>query len=514
MSKQVLQNEVREDLTTDPREDRWRRRVDRERSARKQAEQLLEDKSRALYAANEALAALANRLEARVDERTAELVSERERALKLANTDQLTGLVNRRHFLERLEAACGDPDAGAVQLFLVDVDSFRTINGTFGEEAGDQVLKTLGRRLCETVGERAIAARIGPDEFALICPGAEDDLTVMMEGENLSHRLRQPVTLCDRQVQVSCTMGVASFPRQAQSADQLLRFADLALQAAQKNGAGEIVEFTPALNEAADARRSLQAELGGALSAGEIVAWYQPIMDAASGCMVGVEALARWQHPTRGLLAPGQFIELAEEARLMDVLFDRVLCCAAADVGPLVAEGRLSYISVNVSPSQFRWSGLGKRVLAIAQESGLSTEALVLEITEELILRDLRVSLRELLRLSKQGVRVALDDFGTGYSNIAALKRLPVDWLKIDRSLIANIGQRGADQEIVRAVLNMARALSVEVIAEGVETRRQADWLAQAGCGRQQGFFYSRPMPITDLRASPLLKTCGWAAQT
>ena len=489
----------------DPREERLLRRVERERAARKQAEQLLEDKSRALYEANEELAALANRLEIRVAERTDELVSERERALKLANTDQLTGLANRRHFLEWLEAACTDLGR-EFQLFLIDIDGFRAINDNFGEGTGDKVLATLGARLMEIVGVSAIGARIGPDEFALVRPGFSEDLPPALEAESIGVLLGQPIELCERQLPVTCSIGVVSFPAQASSVEQLLRYGDLALQAVRKAGIGGVRLYDPELTEAANARRKLQSDLVRALSSGEIVAWYQPIVDSASGRIRGVEALARWQHPERGLLGPAHFIELAEEAHLMDALFDRMLSCAAADIGRLVAEGRLDYVSVNVSPSQFRWAGLGHRVLQTARAHGLGPEALVLEITEELIVADLTVSLRELLRLSNAGVRVALDDFGTGYSNIAALKRMPVDWLKIDRSLLANLEQSDIDQEIVRAVLHMARALGVDVIAEGVETRAQADWLVQAGCGRQQGYLYSKPVPLAELRQ---LNFCG-----
>ncbi|WP_051558992.1 putative bifunctional diguanylate cyclase/phosphodiesterase [Allorhizobium undicola] len=481
--------------------DRLLRRLERERRARAQAETLLEERSRQLYLANHELALLASALEQRVEERTQELVAERERAVALARQDQLTGLANRRNFNDFLSVACSRVWArsGRVSVFLVDVDDFKHINDAHGHEAGDAALTEVARRL-SCLSHNGLAARLGGDEFAVVCIDLATEEQEKALAKSIVETLKQPYAFGARSLSIAVSVGHASLPDHANSSAELMRHADMALFASKKAGRATATAFNDDLRDEAEERRLLELELVLALDRGEIVPWYQPIVEGAGRTPKGVEVLARWNHPLRGVVLPSLFLPLAEERKLLGAMFISLFRQACREIGPLISAGKLSYLSVNASPSQFRAGGFAALIQLLLQETGFPPKALVVEITEDVIMTDLTRATREIDELTRLGVRIALDDFGTGYSNIASLSRLPIQWLKLDRSLIARIGDGHVEQAIVRAVLDMARALHIDVVAEGIETERQAEWLISAGCRRHQGYLYGRPTPFDALR--------------
>lgn len=474
--------------------------LEKERAARRHAEQLLAEKSKALSLTNQSLLRLAEDLETRVKERTGELALERERAVLLAREDQLTGLANRRFYNEFLADACAKAVAEGSQLalFLIDIDHFKHLNDGLGHEAADDILKLVAQRLCD-IWPDALISRLGGDEFAVIAKVTGDHLALEADASRVSTAFAVPFGDQGRDIELSCSVGFAVLPQDAQTAGDLQRYSDMALTASKRSGRRSTTAFNAVLRDEVEEKMRLGTELAEAISGGQIIPWFQPIVDASTGRIKGLEALARWEHPERGLLSPHQFIPLAEERKLMDALFQSITRQSCQAALPHVVSGQLDYLSVNVSPSQFRWNEMSTTIRDLLKEIGFPPRALALEITEELVFADVAASLRELSRISQQGIRIALDDFGTGYSNIAALRRLPIDWLKLDRSLIVDIDHERVDQEIIYAVLIMARGLDLEVIAEGIETPAQADWLLSAGCRRHQGFFYGKPSPIQDL---------------
>lgn len=485
---------------SDERLARLMRRLERERSARHQAEALLEERSRELYYANAALAQLAQDLEKRVVERTAELSVEREHAMALAQQDQLTTLLNRRCFTSLLTDLCQKVRlrGGRLVVVLIDMDHFKAINDTQGHEGGDFVLREVSRRLALLVGY-GVAARLGGDEFALALSDLPDDAADTVFANSVMLALREPVDFNGRQLDISASIGYASLPDHAASSSQLLRHADMALYVSKKLGKGRATGFTDDLRAEADERRLLELELILAVERQEIVPWYQRIVDGRNGRMLGVEVLSRWHHPYRGLVLPGMFLPIAEERNLLEPLFLQIAARACAEMAPMVRAGKLNYVSLNISPSQFKAGNITSTIARILNETSFPATALVVEITEDLIMSDLHRAGRELSELSRLGIRVALDDFGSGYSNIASLSALPIHWIKLDRSLIGKLGDSRVGQAIVEAVLQMAAALHIDVVAEGIETDIQARWLVAAGCHKHQGFLYGRPGPREEL---------------
>lgn len=476
------------------------RRLEREKSARLQAEALLEERSRELYLANAALAQLAQDLELRVEQRTAELSSEREHALALARHDHLTSLLNRRYFTARLKELGQEVRhrGGRLVVLLIDMDDFKAINDTQGHEGGDFVLCEVARRL-HNIAEGGIAARLGGDEFALALTHLQDDAATAKFVRSATDLLCQAVDFNGRRLEISTSIGYASLPDQATASSQLLRHADMALYVSKKLGKGRATGFTDDLRIKADERRLLELELILAVERHEIVPWYQPIVDGLTRQTMGAEVLSRWHHPYRGLVLPDIFVPIAEERNLLGAMFLQIATRACTEMAPRVRSGALNYVSLNISPGQFRAGNVAAVVEQILALTHFPATALVIEITEDLIMSDIARAARELGDLTRLGVRIALDDFGTGYSNIASLSELPIQWLKLDRSLIHKLHDSPVGQALVEAVLHMASALRIDVVAEGIETAFQAKWLVAAGCRKHQGFLYGRPGPIEEL---------------
>ncbi len=425
--------------------------------------------------------------------RVAELEAEREMTLRLAQTDSLTGLVNRGAFTsglcERLEQARAG--GGSVALFIIDLDRFKNLNDTLGHHAGDLLLAEVGQRLRSECRSGELVARLGGDEFALV--SADPD--VAARAERLVAMLAQALTIYGRVIVPGGSLGVAVFPRDAADAADLQRYADMALYRAKSAGGRRWSSFDAELREESERRRTLEAELRRAIPAGEIEPWFQPVVESMTGRMVGVEVLARWNHPEKGLLAPGAFVPIAEELGLIREIDEAIFEAACARTAPWVADGLIEVVSCNVSPRDLLDPAFSRKLIGRLSRTSLPATALTVEITETFLLQDMALARRHIERLTAKGVNVALDDFGTGYSNLRALMQLPIQTVKLDRSLIDDVGRDARVSKLVASMLHAARSLGVRIIAEGVETEAQALFLRSAGCERMQGYFFARPMP-------------------
>ncbi|MDB5442095.1 MAG: hypothetical protein JWP73_471 [Phenylobacterium sp.] len=439
--------------------------------------------------------------------RVAELEAERELTLRLAQTDSLTGLVNRGAFTaalcERLDAARAA--GGSVALFVVDLDRFKHLNDTLGHHAGDLVLAEVGQRLRDDAGPGELVARLGGDEFALI----SGDREVAARAQRLLARLSQPQTIYGRVVAPGASVGVAVYPHDAGDASDLQRFADMALYRVKTRGGRRWSAFDAELRAENLRRQTLEAELRRAIPGGEIEPWFQPVIDSNTGRVVAVEVLARWNHPEQGLLLPGAFVPIAEELGLIGQIDEAVFEIACARAAPWVAEGLIESISCNVSPRDLLDPAFSRKLIGRLARTALPATALTVEVTETFLLQDFALARRHIERLAAKGVGVALDDFGTGYSNIRALMSLPIQTVKLDRSLIEAVGRDGRVSKLVSAMLHAARTLGVRIVAEGVEHEAQALFLRAAGCDRMQGYLFARPMPAekveAHLRGGPLM---------
>ncbi|MGB3876746.1 MAG: EAL domain-containing protein [Shinella zoogloeoides] len=423
----------------------------------------------------------------------------------MAHHDTLTGLPNRSMLDERVASAieAADECGGTMTLAFLDLDNFKLVNDSLGHHAGDELLKIVATRMMNCVRASDSIVRLGGDEFVVLISGA------MRRGETVEDRLHavrnavaEPVEIEGRAFQVTCSMGVAAYPEHGRNATELLARADAAMYRAKEIGRDAVQVFTAELANRAHEKLVQQEELRRALARSELFLQYQPQMDLATGRIFAVEALIRWRHPERGLVAPGDFIPLAEETGLIGPIGDWTLREACRQNKAWQDAGLPSIVvSVNVSARQFQEKDWVERVAAALSESGLEARYLELELTESMIMEDVQQAVETMHRLEQLGVHLAIDDFGTGYSSLASLKRFPVGRLKIDRSFVQDLPDDGDDAAIARAVISLAHSLQLRVIAEGVETREQIDFLREAGCDEIQGFYLSRPVDPRALQA-------------
>jgi diguanylate cyclase (GGDEF)-like protein len=429
--------------------------------------------------------------------RIAQLESERALTMRLAQTDSLTGLVNRGAFTselcERLEAARASGEQ--VALFVVDLDRFKLLNDTLGHHAGDLFLAEVGERLRASAGPGELVARLGGDEFALISTCAEPG----RRAQQLLELLTRPHAIYGRQVSPGASVGVAVFPDDAAEAGDLQRFADMALYRVKTQGGRRWSAFDADLRDENQRRRTLEADLRRGIPAGEIEPWFQPVVDAKDGRIVGVEVLARWRHPDHGLLLPAAFVPMAEELGLIGRIDEAVFEAGCARAAPWVEAGLIEQIAFNVSPRDLLDPSFSRKLIGRLAKTALPATNLTVEITETFLLQDLALSRRHIERLNAKGIRIALDDFGTGYSNLRALMHLPIQTVKLDRSLICDIAKDSRVAKLVASMLHAARALGVRIVAEGVEEEAQAIILRAAGCDRMQGYWFARPMPADQM---------------
>lgn len=432
-----------------------------------------------------------------------------ERIRRLALFDELTGLPNRNLFLQCVnETLSESAHQGKLSLLFLDIDRFKQINDTLGHAAGDAVLREVGHRLRTSLREKDLVARVGGDEFVILTPNTSD-LSAL--ARKVSALIGEPMQIGSMAVHVSAAVGIASFPQDAKNSDELQRFADMALECAKEQGSGTVEFYSEALASRSTRLLEIESALRGALDRNEFTLNYQPIVDLQGGNGVAAEALIRWTHPDLGFVPPDQFISVAEETGLILQIGAWVLRESCFAAGRLKEAGKpLSYISVNLSSRQFRDSTLSQTVSEALASSGLEAHELQLEITESMVMDD-PVASAELLRgLKGLGIRIAMDDFGTGYSSLAYLKRFPLDVIKVDRSFVKDLPDDSDSAAITEAIVGMANSLKLRVVAEGVETKEQLDFLASLGCHYVQGYYYSRPVVEREFLALP---TQSWGSQ-
>ena len=420
-----------------------------------------------------------------------------ERALEhLALHDPLTGLPNRALILDRISqmvARARRNDLRSAVLFL-DLDDFKEINDSLGHQAGDQLLVAVGRRLAEVVRASDTVGRLGGDEFVVLVDGDPEGTAVEQVGPRFLEALHRPFPLdaADQPVAVSASIGIAEVAGQEPA--ELLRQADVALYRAKATGKRRAVLFAPTMNSAVQQRRQLVLDLEVALERDEFFLLYQPIIDLSSKSVAGVEALLRWRHPERGVVAPADFVGELERTGMIGAVGAFVLESACRQAAIWQAAGHRCAMAVNVSAEQLAQDRLYDDVVAALGRSGLDPARLVLELTESAVIGDRPETRSQLTGLRELGVRVAVDDFGTGYSSLAYLHRFPVDILKIDRSFVADVATSNESAAVVHALVELARALGLQTVAEGIEERAQLSWFEREQVEVGQGFLFSEPV--------------------
>lgn len=421
----------------------------------------------------------------------------------LAYYDSLTGLANRGVFRERLAEACrvAATESRAFAVMCLDIDRFGILNTTLGHSVGDRVLATAARRLQAAVRGLGTVARAGGDRFLVMVPRLADASTLGEVLERVAACWQEPLPLDGGDYDLSASMGVALFPRDGDAAETLLNHADVALMRAKTRGPGTIQMFSEEMSAAAAKTLSLQNRMRRALDNGEFVPFFQPQVDLATGAVGGVEALARWISPELGLVSPAEFIPVAEECGLIDILGEQILKSACRQAKAWQDAGLPPVmVAVNISGRQFQNPRRLLRMLdATLDGTGLDPSCLELELTESSAMRDAEAAIALIGMLGDRGIACAIDDFGTGYSSLSMLRRFPIHKLKIDRSFVGDVTVDSNDAAIVRAIVAMAQALRLTVVAEGVETAAQLDFVRQAGCAQIQGYLFSRPLPGAEL---------------
>ena len=434
----------------------------------------------------------------------------------LAHVDPVTQLPNRHEFNGALAYALARADRqdSSVGLLLLDLDNFKVVNDTLGHHCGDQLLKLVAERLVAILRATDIICRIGGDEFVVIVEPADDASEMASVARKILAVLAAPFALEGHQLYVSASIGVSLYPFDAQDVATLTRNADTAMYHAKHQGKNRYAVFKAEMELRAQRRLRMEANLRRALQNEELYLHYQPQIDLRSGRIVGVEALIRWNCREMGQLSPAEFIPVAEESGIIVDLGRWVLQSACRQAAAWYKAGlldSLEHVAVNLSACQARDPGLMDDIHAILHETQLPHGLLELEITEGVLMDNIHANVELMRRLQEAGIHLSVDDFGTGYSSMSYLKRLPIDQLKIDRSFVRDLPGEG--EAIVTAIIAMAHSLHLKVVAEGVETLRQVEFLRTAGCDNVQGFFFARPMTAAQLTAL-LLERRDWSTRT
>jgi diguanylate cyclase (GGDEF)-like protein len=420
----------------------------------------------------------------------------------LAHYDALTQIPNRMLFTDRPGQACREAQRSGRELALlfVDVDRFKQVNDSLGHAFGDELLCAIARRMQACARESDTVARLGGDEFAILIEGVrglEDPEALALR---LVETMREPVRILDREVRVSLSIGIALYPSDDRDAETLLSKADAAMYEVKTSGRNGYRHYEAGISSFSSERSSLEAELKHALANNEFMLCYQPQINLASGAVVGTEALIRWNHPRRGLLSPGSFIELAEESGLIVPISDWVLAEASRQHRDWMRQGLPSLrMGINISALQFHQPDFVKRVKRLLSQPGVDPAFLEFELTESMVMRKASAVLDMLNELKAAGVSLSLDDFGTGYSSLGYLSRYPIDRLKIDQSFVRGVDQMPVNSSIIRAITALARSLGLQVVAEGVETETELAVVRECGCDESQGYLHARPMSADHL---------------
>ncbi len=420
-----------------------------------------------------------------------------ERIRHIAHHDALTGLPNRLHLHISLEQAIASArrEGSELAMMFIDLDRFKVINDTLGHNVGDSLLVEVSRRLRDSLRESDLIARLGGDEFAVVLTGLGAINNAAHAAEKIQLSLSRPYLIGDHALHSTPSIGISLYPQDGDTIETLMKCADTAMYHAKEAGRGQYHFYTESMNRRTREHLALENSLHEALERGEFVIHYQPQADLTDGRPVGAEALLRWRHPERGMVPPDEFIPLAEENGMILPIGDWVLREVCRQLAAWRERGLpLLPVAVNLSARQFRQEGLAGRVRALLGAAGLPMRAIELEITESTAMTKADTSADVLRALHGAGLSIAIDDFGTGYSSLGYLKRFPIDKLKIDRSFVMDIPDDANDTAIASAIIQMARGLGMKVVAEGVETEAQRDFLREQGCSYMQGYWYSRPL--------------------
>lgn len=431
----------------------------------------------------------------------------------LAYVDGVTGLPNRAVIFHLLKRITTMPDKDDTTVFFIDLDGFKRVNDLHGHEAGDDLLRGVSRRiasalgrdfedletcmsstgeLCDEVPDDIVLARVSGDEFVALLPPASGDAAAL--AVRILQKMEEPFKISGATVHIGASIGLAQYPKDADTPEELLNMADLAMYEAKRSGRGRVVASNPVLRAKWQDRRDVERDLRQALADDEIVLAYQPRFSTTDMSCVAVEALARWQHPVRGDISPGVFVPIAEQAGLIPALGAVVFEQAVQQCRKWQEQGLDLSVSVNVSPAEFAAPDLVSRLTSVLKRHNVKASLIEIEITETMAMDDFETTQEQMIGLRNVGFRIAIDDFGTGYSNLSQLSRLPYTSMKLDRSLILDSARGDVGAKILRAVTSMAKALGQTTIAEGVETQAQYDMVRALGCEEVQGFLLARPM--------------------
>ena len=415
----------------------------------------------------------------------------------LAHYDQLTKIPNRMLMNDRLRMACLEANRKEtlVGLVFIDLDRFKQINDTMGHRFGDHLLQAVASRLESCLRNNDTVARFGGDEFAVLLQNLADASDVKIMAQRIVDCFRSPFNILEQEIFITASLGTAIYPLDESDSNNLLTKADTAMYEAKQSGRNTFRQYTPGLSMHSMEQLSLEADLRQAIANHELMLYYQPQVDTATGSVVGVEALIRWQHPTRVLLSPATFMQIAEDSGLIVDIGDWVLreACSQQKAWSLHHFPPLR-MAINISTMQFRRSNFIEVVRSVIAETGIDPGFIELELTEHMAMHRADEVLETLRDLKQIGVKLAIDDFGTGFSNLAYLQGFPIDRLKVDQSFVRGIEKISANKSIVQAIVSLAKSLSLEVIAEGVETAVEYVEVSACGCDEIQGYFFARPM--------------------
>ena len=421
-----------------------------------------------------------------------------EKIAHMARHDALTELPNRTHFYEELDALLKRlPEKGTFAVLSLDLDHFKSVNDTLGHPIGDELLQMAAARMRGSVRESDLVARLGGDEFAVLLGSFKQPLDATTLAARLIEALSEPFEINDHQVVVGASVGIAIAPADGESADLLMRNADLALYRCKADGGGMYRFFEAEMDARMQRRRAIELDLRKGLADNEFALVYQPIVRLKNGSVSACEALIRWRNPERGWVAPREFIPVAEECGLIIPIGEWVIMRACKDA--MEWPGQIS-VAVNISPVQFRGAEFVNVIKRALAASGLPAQRLELDITELVLMQENEMALAKLKQLKDLGVSIAMDDFGTGYSSLGYLRSFPFDRIKVDQSFVRDVTTNKESLAILRAVVGLGSSLNMVTTAEGVETRDQLDLLRNEGCSDVQGYLFSQPVPAVDIK--------------
>ena len=427
-----------------------------------------------------------------------------EKLYHMANFDVLTGLVNRRYFQDQLEKNLHHARRlkDLLALMFIDLDGFKLLNDNFGHQSGDQTLRIVAERLMGSIRDTDIVARMGGDEFTIILPFIKNTQNIAAIADKILRHITRPIKLKNADIFISASIGIAIFPNDARSAEELLQNSDAALYRAKEIGKNLYQFFSPEMNKYVKDRLAIHARLRHALDKNQFRVYYQPQYDIKNNRIIGMESLIRWKPGNNNFIDPDYFIPIAEETGLINEIGEFVLKSACGQGKKWLDENILHVpISVNISVIQLRHPDFIKKIKSIIDDSGFPPEKLEIEITETILIESVGDIRSKLEQLKSLGCSIVIDDFGTKYSSFSYLKILPIDKLKIDKSFIRDISEDNKSADIVKAIIAMGHSLNLKVISEGVETQEQIDFLKKNGCFYIQGFYYSNPVPAAQIHS-------------